>query len=268
MTKKPAKKSVSWSASPDLIATSSGVLPREGSAPFEVTSICQTLAEVQPPVLQLSSDNRLFWRVGQPENLTRRAQSGERTMSLESILEERRHMDPDDRIKLAVNLASSLLQYNLTPWLRRCWTKSAVHFFVQTRTVSGIDVEHPLIIRHFSEEANEILKELPENDPELALMELGILLLKIWNMVTFERWLKTTDHLMENSEMQDRYVRLRYSIEWFQSLKGKLLPNYQKVVGICLRPSVFDLFHTNWEDEDFRMAVYREIVEPLLIWSS
>lgn len=96
-------------------------------------------------------------------------------------------MDPEDRIKLAVNLAASLLQYNLTPWLRRCWTKNAVHFFVQTRTVSGIDVEHPLIIKHFSDQANEI----PENDPELALMELGIMLLEIWDMRTFESWLKT-----------------------------------------------------------------------------
>ena len=189
-------------------------------------------------------------------------------MSLEVFLGEQRQMDPEDRIKLAVNLASSLLQYNLTPWLRRCWTKNAVHFFVQTRTVSGIDIEHPLIMRHFSDQTNETLNELPENDPELALMELGIMLLEIWNMRTFESWLKAAGHLMDVSQVQDRYIRLRYSIQWFQSLKGKLLPNYQKVVGICLRPSVFDLFDTSWEDKDFRIAVYSEIVEPLLIWDT
>ena len=203
-----------------------------------------------------------------PNNLLRPAQSGERAISLEEFLEERRQMDPEDRIKLAVNLASSLLQYNLTPWLRRCWTKNAVHFLVQARTVTGIDVEHPLIIRYFSDHASEIPNELPENDPELALMELGILLLEIWDMRTFESWLENTGHVTDCLQVQDRYFRLRYSIEWFQSLKGKLLPNYQKVVGICLRPSVFDLFHTSWEDKDFRMAVYREIVEPLLIWNT
>ena len=203
-----------------------------------------------------------------PKSFSRPAQSGERTMSLEVVLEERRQMDPEDRIKLAVNLASSLLQYNLTPWLRRCWTKNAVHFFVQTRTVTGIDVEHPLIIRQFGDQASEILKELPENDPELALMELGILLLEIWNMRTFESWLRSAGHVLDKSQVQDRFIRLRYSIAWFQSLKGKLLPNYQRVVGICLRPSVFDLFHTSWEDKDFRMAVFREIIEPLLIWNT
>ena len=177
-------------------------------------------------------------------------------------------MDPDDRIKLAVNIASSLLQYNLTPWLHRYWTKKAVHFFVHTRAVSGIDIEHPLIVRHFSDQTGETASEPTENDPELALLELGILLLEIWEMKTFESWLRAAGHLMDLSQIQDRYTRLRYSIEWFQSLKGKLLLNYQKVVGICLRPCVFDLFNTSWEDKDFRMAVYSEIAEPLLIWNS
>ncbi len=265
--KTSAGKTVAWSAVPDIIINSNETPPSEGPALLEVTSICKTFGEVHPAVLQLSSDNRLFWRTETPNNL-RPSLSGERTMSLDIFLEKRRQMDPDDRIKLAVNLASSLLQYNLTPWLRGCWTKSAVHFFVQTRNVSGIDAEHPLIIKQFHDQATEVLGEIPENDPELALMELGILLLEIWNMRTFESWLESAGHLIDVSQLQDRYTRLRYSIEWFQSLKGKLLPNYQKVVGICLRPSVFDLFLTSWEDTDFRMAVYREIVEPLLIWNN
>lgn len=263
-----AKKSVTFSAAPDITFTSSDLPSSEVSVPIEVTSICKTLAENQPPVFQLSSDNRLFWRMKTPNKILQPVQYGEHTMSLNVFLEERRQMDPEDRITLAVNLASSLLQYNLTPWLRRCWTKYTVHFFVQRRTISGIDIGHPLILRHFSDHLNETRDELPDNDPELALLELGILLLEIWNMRTFESWLITAGHLMDESQAQDRYIRLRYSIEWFQSLKGTLLPNYQKVVGICLRPSVFDLFHTSWEDEDFRTAVYREIVEPLLIWNS
>ena len=189
-------------------------------------------------------------------------------MSLDVFLEERRQMEPDDRIKLAMNLASSILQYNLTPWLRRSWTKNAIHFFVQTRAVSGIDVEHPFIVQNFLEKPNETTLAIPENDPELALMELGILLLEIWTTMTFESWLATTGNLKDLSQIQDKYIRLQFSIRWFQTLKGKLLPNYQKVVGICLRPCVFDLYHTSWEDHEFRVAVYREIVEPLLIWDS
>ena len=251
-----------------MTVTSNEVPSREDSVLTEVTSICETFAEVQPPMLQLFSDNRLFWCMSHSDRSSQAVQSGKRTKSLETFLEEQRQMDPEDRVKLAVNLASSLLQYNLTPWLQRCWTKNAVHFFIQTRSVSGIDIEHPLIMRQFSNQTTEILNELPENDPELALMELGILLLEVWNMRTFESWMESAGHSLRTLQLQDRYIRLRYSIEWFQSLKGKLLPNYQKVVGICLRPSVFDLFNTSWDDRDFRMAVYSEIVEPLLIWIS
>ena len=217
-------------------------------------------------MLRLSSDNRLLWRQDPQENFLQPALLGGRTISLDVFLEERRQMEPDDRIKLAMNLASSILQYNLTPWLRRCWTKKAIHFFVQTRAVSGIDVEHPFILKHFRKEPNETTHASPENDPELALMELGILLLEIWTTMTFESWVDTTGNLKDLSQFQDKYIRLQYSIQWFQTLKGKLLPNYQKVVGICLRPCVFDLYHTSWEDPEFRVAVYREIVEPLLIW--
>lgn len=122
-------------------------------------------------------------------------------------------MDPEDRINLAVNLASSLLQYNLTPWLRKCWTKDAAHFFVQSRSVSGIDIDHPLINRQFSDQANKILGETPKNDPELVFIELGILLLEIWSMRTFERWLKSAGYLMDILQLQDRYIRLRYFIK-------------------------------------------------------
>ena len=130
--------------------------------------------------------------------------------------------------------------------------------------VSGIDVNHPLILKDFDGHASDGRHELAEDDPELALMELRVLLLGIWTMKTFEYWLKDTAINLEDSEPQDRETRLRYSIAWFKSVKSKLLPNYCKVVGICLRPSAFDLFNTSWEDADFRTAFYKEIVNPLL----
>ena len=189
-------------------------------------------------------------------------------MSLEAFLKDRRHIDPDDRIKLAVNLASSLLQYNLTPWLKKCWTKNTIYFLKQPRTISGVDVEHPLIFKQFCNQDNSAPYEPPENDPELALMELGILLLEIWTMETFERWLENMGHTIDSSQLHDADVRLKYSIKWFKSVKTKLLPNYCEVVGICLRPAAFDLFDTNWENAEFRVTVYKKIVEPLLIWGS
>lgn len=195
--KTPAQKSVTWSSVPDITVTSAEGLPRKESVPIEVSNICKIIAEVQPPILQLSSDNRLFWRMEPPDYCSQPVQSGECTKSLEVFLEEQRQMDPEDRIKLAMNLASSILQYNLTPWLQGCWTNRSVHFFIQTRNVLGIDIDHPLIIKNFIGQTSDIPKEPLENDPELALMELGILLLEVWNTRTFESWLKTAGHSMD-----------------------------------------------------------------------
>ena len=84
-------------------------------------------------------------------------------------------------------------------------------------------------------------------------------------MKTFESWLETMRYNIDSFQLHDADVRSKYSQEWFQSEKKKLLLNYRKVVGICLRPAVFDLFDTSWENDEFRVAIYKEIVEPLLI---
>ena len=262
------KKSVMFETTPDIVITSTETAVIEASAPIEVTSICKSLTEARPPIFQLSTDNRLFWNVNNATDATHLAEQEQRAMSLEAFLKDRRHIDPDDRIKLAVSLASSLLQYNLTPWLKKCWTKNSIYFLKEGRKISGVDVEHPLIFKQFCNQDSSAPYEPPENDPELALMELGILLLEIWTMETFERWLENTGHTIDSSQLHDADVRLKYSIKWFKSVKTKLLPNYCEVVGICLRPAAFDLFDTSWEDADFRVTVYKKIVEPLLIWGS
>lgn len=261
-------KTVTFKTAPEIVVTSTETTVIEASAPNEVTSICKSLTEARPPIFQLSTDNRLFWNTKKPTNTTRLAEQEQRAMSLEAFLRDHRHIDPDDRIRIAVNLASSLLQYNLTPWLKKCWTKNDTYFLTQARSILGVDVEHPLIFKQFHNQDSIRPYDLPENDPELALMELGILLLEIWNMKTFESWLETMGHSIDSSQLHDADVRLKYSIKWFKSVKTKLLPNYCEVVGICLRPAAFDLFDTSWEDAEFRVTVYKKIVEPLLIWGS
>ena len=137
-------------------------------------------------------------------------------MSLEDFLRNHRHIDPDDCIELAVNPASSLLQYNLTPWLKKCWTKNTIYFLTQARSISGVDVKHPLILKQVHSQDSTAPYEPPENDPEKALMELGILLLENWKMKTFESWLETTWHSIDSSQLYDADVRLTYSIKWFK----------------------------------------------------
>ena len=234
----------------------------------EVTDICKALELAQHSVIKLSSDNRLFVGVAQSTNTLNLIEQGQPTLGLDTFLENGGQMLPDDRMKLAVNLAASMLQYNMTPWLPNCWTSKAIHLVLQPRATSGIDVDHPLLLKQFDSNDRNSRQELPEDNPELALMELGILLLEIWTMKTFTRWLKEMGYALNTAQLEDRDFRHIYAMKWFRSMKGKFLPNYYEVISTCLTPATFHQLETSWADADFRINVYKTIVEPLLIWNA
>lgn len=135
-----------------------------------------------------------------------------------------------------------------------------IHFPVTRRAVTGVDLDHPLILQQFE----NVHQYSPANDPELALLELGILLLETINMQTFKIWFQNSGNDTSAYHFDDRASRERLSLQWFKSIKELLLPTYRQIIGICLRPGSFELYKTDWEDLDFRTAYYREIVEPLV----
>lgn len=102
----------------------------------------------------------------------------------------------------------------------------------------------------------------PENNPESALLELGILLLEIWNLKTFESWAIEAGH--PTARLQETYARRGLSIEWFKDPEDALLENYRRVVSICFFPAAFMDVNTSWEDPRFRNAYYAGIIDPLL----
>ena len=161
-----------------------------------------------------------------------------------------------------------MLQYNMTPWLLKCWTSKAIHVGLNPRATYGIDVDHPLLLKIFDRTNNSGRQELPEDNPEVALMELGILLLEIWTMRTFAKWLKDMQYNLDTSQLEDRDFRHIYAMKWLRSMKGKLLPNYYEVITTCLTPATFHQLDTSWADAEFRVNVFKTIVEPLLIWNA
>lgn len=260
--------SVTIQQAPNVIVSPSEAVALGGLDDVEVTDICKALELAQYPVFRLSGDNRLFVDAAKSTNTLNFIKQGQRTLDLDTFLENGGQMLPDDRMKLAVNLAASMLQYNMTPWLQKCWTSKAIYLVLQPRATSGIDVNHPLLLKQFDSNDSNCRQELPEDNPELALMELGILLLEIWTMKTFERWLKDTGYALDAAQLEDRDFRHIYAMKWFRSMKGKLLPNYYEVISTCLTPATFHQLETSWADADFRLNVYKTIVEPLLIWDA
>jgi hypothetical protein len=87
------------------------------------------------------------------------------------------------RMLLVLKLVSNLAQLSQTPWLRACWSGGLVCF--SPRPNSGEDICHridftrPYISSTFKQ--NDI-GHAPQEDvtPELAISELGTVLLEIW----------------------------------------------------------------------------------------
>ena len=113
-------KTVTFKATSDVAVTSTETAIMEASAPIEIKSICECLAKARFPIFQLSTDNRLFWNARKTTNATQLVEQEQRAMSLEAIPRDHRDIKPNDRTKIVVNLASSLIQYNLTLWLENC----------------------------------------------------------------------------------------------------------------------------------------------------
>jgi hypothetical protein len=99
------------------------------------------------------------------------------TVSLEEILSSQKRILPSKKVGLALKLAVSLLQLKTSQWL--CGTQ-AVYFpkTVPMNNPHRVDIDQPLVLYSFSGTTQDILGE---KKPRLMFLELGILLVEIWN---------------------------------------------------------------------------------------
>ena len=226
---------------------------------IEVEDLCETITVAHQnhscSCLSLFDDGSLFWQRSQPEYQP--VISAEELVSLENLLRERRRLEPEKRVQLALDISASLLQLNTTPWLEKCWTKDTIFFFRDSKGLRKVHTNYPVLLQKYTGNPRN---KPHEDEPELALLELGVLLLEIWHRQTLEEWASESNNEFVNSPDG----RMLVAIRWFKAVKDNLPPNYRDVVGRCLRPSVFDAFKLTWEDAAFRDAVYNNIVEPLL----
>ncbi len=97
------------------------------------------------------------------------------------------------RMRLAVRIASSVLQLMHTQWLSHAWSKDLVLFLVTSPTASSkvlkVDLDRPFVVRAFGQGPQPDETEKCDSrgiEPKVALLELGILLLEIWHCRTLE----------------------------------------------------------------------------------
>ena len=172
------------------------------------------------------------------------------------------------RLKLALNLASTLFQLFTTPWLGlEGWSKESISFVSssgepQARVIpSKIDLSRPLLTHSF---ANPRAPSHPLGPPSLsprdALLTLGLMLLELWNEMPFENYVGS-QHDQTN---MDYLARASFAERWLESSEDDMIPDYHALTWRCIRCQ-FDgvTIKPSWEDESLRKGLIESVIEPL-----
>ena len=183
--------------------------------------------------------------------------------SLRAVLDDTKFAR-QDRLKLAVTLASSVLQLHETPWLEDNWGKDNI-FFVKRPGKSLYD--QPFVSQHFNQTTStsstgtpSVMSRIIRNQ---TLYALGVALIELWYGKTLADLHNDADgphntgitqmDLMTEYNTADRLVDELYS-----EAGGK----YSDAVRRCIRCD-FDRRASSLEDVQFQRAVYEGVVAQL-----
>ncbi|CAO2648288.1 Nn.00g075550.m01.CDS01 [Neocucurbitaria sp. VM-36] len=183
--------------------------------------------------------------------------------SLRAVLDDSKFAR-QDRLRLAVTLASSVLQLHQTPWLEDNWGKDNI-FFVKRPGKSLYD--QPFVSQHFNQTEStpsvgtpSIMSRIIRNQ---MLYALGVALIELWYGKTLAELHVNADgphntgitqmDLMTEYNTADRLVDELYS-----EAGGK----YSDAVRRCIRCD-FDRRASSLEDIQFQRAVYEGVVAQL-----
>ncbi|KAI4259577.1 MAG: hypothetical protein L6R42_004505 [Xanthoria sp. 1 TBL-2021] len=225
---------------------------------IQIEDMCRAILDIRPHILLVSADSRVFRADSQSTTVLAGAEKSHDTVRLERVLLQHPNFSPVDKFGFGLSIASSLLQLNLTPWICKCWTKDDILLRRERSADSGYDMAHPLIRGSFEELTT---CQRSEDNPEVALVELGILLVEIWTEKTLEHWVENTGRAI--SDLSNLPLRRGLLYEWWSELKKKAPPSYCQVVQICFFPNEFGDVNMSWDDVQFKALYYTNIVEPL-----
>ncbi|KAF2804505.1 uncharacterized protein BDZ99DRAFT_525713 [Mytilinidion resinicola] len=180
------------------------------------------------------------------------------TINLESFLSTNR-MGPAQKVKLALKLAISLLQFKSSQWFQSSISAQVIHFrkAVQAGRAHCIEVDQPLVLQSF---CDRTLERSAGHKPRQMLLELGILFMEIWNGETMAAFAK------RHYKIDDVPPLMRQGIatEWYEETWEQMTNNYGGVVNTCMAFALdYNRGMQTWEDEDLRKSVCAKIISWL-----
>ena len=168
------------------------------------------------------------------------------------------------RLQLALTLASNTVQLSSTQWLRHTWSKKSVCFMTSPTTGGHqppVDLTRPVLCEDFPEVPVALTGSTTQTPGARSmLLELGIILLELWNETTLELYYASTKFTVRD----DYFTRLSLAQRWLEESENYMLPAYHDAVARCIRTQ-FDGCPVNpvW-DETLRAGLMKSVIEPLL----
>ena len=238
-----------------------------------IDSICASLlgtAQTERPFsFYLSSDQLLRYALTGPAKSSamptlkrpRGHLSQDDSISLHDVLIKNIRFDLRDRVVVAFVLVSTQLQLHSTPWLPNFWSKDILRFpRIKDPQTSKISVIYncPFVQRNFSDTATTDERSL--SNAKRALLELGVILLEIWNQQTFTEYASTIE-----KEVDEGYG-LRYDVakQWLDESEQQLLPPYASIISRCIECNIANTsLKYEWQDEMLRQSICEDLIKPL-----
>ena len=116
----------------------------------------------------------------------------------------------------------------------------------------------PFLQRHFPARPTIVEQSLPS--AKRPLLELGIILLEVWNRQTFAEYASSVGKNM------DEGYGLRYETakQWLEDSEQQLLPSYSSVLLRCIECNIANSsLNYEWRDEMLRHSICEDLLRPL-----
>ena len=240
----------------------------------EVKDLCSSItkAKDERKTLQLYLNHRHTFRCDHVASHEVPSLSGQatNTISLEALLsasaqtnDQSKRMPPIKfRLLLALNLASTLLQMNATPWFATLWSKSSIYFLAPRPLLnySQIDLTRPLISVKFS---NGISQShcIKFSEARRVILELGIMLLELWHQTTLEAHYADSGITVSD----DYFDRVKWAQIWLENSddSGLILPTYTEFVARCIKCNFGTTSLNPTWDSDLIQGIIEGVIVPL-----
>jgi hypothetical protein len=246
------------------------VLP---SIPDQISDLCQVIAMLQQPqkdscagyLLDSLKRKQGIYPLGAP--ICHDDQQKWTAYTLRQVLTRQagfsRRLMGQDKFKVAVDLASSVLQLYKTPWLKDDWSNDDVYFVHRPGAPASTIYQHPFIYRKFSSPvatqcstAQTPVRRVIRNQ---TLFTLGVLLIELLYGMSMEELQIARDLECQGTPGVVWCTAERLIDEEIALEAGKL---YCDAVRRCIRCD-FNRQSSSLDDEDFQQAVYNDVVTPL-----